>query len=237
VGQLLEALERNGLAANTLVIFTSDNGCSPQANFKQLADKGHHPSHPFRGAKADIFEGGHRVPFVVRWPGKVPAGSSSDQLICLNDFIATCAEILGAMLPDHAAEDSVSILPVLLGRAKAPVREALVHHSINGSFAIRQGRWKLALCPDSGGWSAPRPGSDAAKKLPSVQLFDLERDVGEKNNVADEHPEIVARLTKLLERSVADGRSTPGAPQTNTTPVNIWKAQPRKQAQPIKENA
>ena len=221
VGAVLDVIEKNGLAENTLFIATSDNGCSPEAKFAELLAKGHNPSAQFRGTKADIFDGGHHIPFIARWPAHVKPGSVSDQIICLNDLFATCAEILGGALPDNAAEDSVSILPALEGRAKAPLREAIVHHSINGSFAIRQGNWKLELCADSGGWSAPRPNTLATKDLPPVQLYDLATDIGESKNVQAEHPEIVARLTKLLEKYVADGRSTPGAPQPNTTPVNI----------------
>ena len=146
VGQILKSLETNGLAGETLVIFTSDNGCSPEAKFPALLAKGHDPSAGYRGTKADIFEGGHRIPFIVRWPGKVKPGTISDQVVCLNDLFATCADILGARVPDTAAEDSVSLLPALLGTATGPLREAIVHHSINGSFAIRQGPWKLSLC-------------------------------------------------------------------------------------------
>lgn len=224
VGELLTTLERSGVADNTIVIFTSDNGCSPEAKFDELQKNGHFPSAQFRGTKADLFEGGHRVPFIVSWPGKVKAGATSNQLICLNDVMATCAEILGAKLPENAAEDSVSFLPALAGSdGDKPLREALVHHSINGSFAIRQGDWKLLLSPDSGGWSAPRPGSPKAKELPPVQLYNLANDIAESRNVQVEQPEIVERLTKLLERYVADGRSTPGAPQQNTGEVHIWK--------------
>ncbi len=226
VGRLLEALERLGLAGNSLVIFTSDNGCSPEAGFEELMARGHNPSARLRGAKADIFDGGHRIPFIARWPGRVKAGGVSDQLICLNDLLATCAEILGVSLPDNAGEDSVSVLPALEGRDKNPLREALVHHSINGSFAIRQGNWKLELCPDSGGWSAPVPGGAAVKGLPQCQLYDLARDIGETNNVQAARPEVVARLTRLLEKYVNDGRSTPGAPQSNTTSVQILRRLP-----------
>jgi arylsulfatase A-like enzyme len=226
VGEVLAALDQNSLATNTLVIFTSDNGCSPEADFQQLAARGHDPSAKFRGTKADIFEGGHRVPFIARWPRRVKAGSATDQIICLNDFMATCAEIIGARLPDNAAEDSVSLLPVLLGTMKAPIHEAVVHHSINGSFAIRQGDWKLVICSSSGGWSAPKPGTPAAKKLPPSQLYDLSRAIGETNNVASANPQVVARLTRLLEKHVHDGRSTPGPRQTNTVPVKIRKQEP-----------
>lgn len=231
VGQVLEALQNSGVAENTLVIFTSDNGCSPMAGIEDLEKKGHRPSYHFRGHKADIFDGGHRIPFIARWPGRVKPGSTSDQLICLTDLMATCAEILGDRLPDNAGEDSVSILPALLATAKGPLREAVVHHSINGSFAIRQGQWKLELCRDSGGWSEPRPGSVKARQLPPVQLYDMTADVGERGNLYQDHPEIVTRLTRLLEKYVADGRSTPGTAQRNDVPVNVWKSQkPAKEA-------
>jgi arylsulfatase A len=209
VGRILEALRRNGQDGNTLVVFTSDNGCAPAAGFDDLVKRGHHPSGPFRGHKADIFEGGHRVPFVARWPGKVKPGTRCDDTVCLTDLLATCAEAAGSTLPDDAGEDSVSLLPVLLGNARKALREATVHHSINGSFAIRQGPWKLALCADSGGWSAPRPGRAEAKGLPPVQLYHLGDDPSERHNLQNEHPEVITRLTRLLERYVAEGRSTP----------------------------
>lgn len=231
LGTVLEALNRTGLHSNTLVVFASDNGCSPEARYEQLLPKGHNPSGVFRGTKADLFEGGHRVPLLVRWPGRVQPGRKSGQLICLNDFFATCADILDQPLPDSAAEDSVSFLPALEGRI-LPGREALVHHSINGSFAIRQGDWKLALCPDSGGWSQPRPGSPEASKLPGVQLYNLASDLGETNNVAAEHPDVVRRLASLLERYVAQGRSTPGPAQTNTAPVQLPRLMGLNHSQP-----
>ncbi len=224
IGEVMRALDRHGLVENTLFIVTSDNGCSPSAKFEELAAKGHNPSHVFRGNKADIYDGGHHIPFIARWPAKVKAGSKSDQIACLTDFMATVADILGVKLPADAAEDSVSFLPSLLGTANKPLREAIVHHSINGSFSIRQGNWKLELCPGSGGWSAPKPGVDDTSHLPLIQLYDLHTDLGEKNNVQDQHPDIVARLTKLLEKYVADGRSTPGQPQKNTVEPDIWKA-------------
>lgn len=225
VGEVLDAIDRSGIAENTLVIFTSDNGCSPEAKFPELRAKGHNPSFHFRGNKADLFEGGHRVPFFVRWPARVKAGTRNDALICLNDFYATCAEILGEKLPPNAAEDSISFLGALEQRGAGLKRESLVHHSINGSFAIREGDFKLLLCADSGGWSAPRPGSPAAEKLPRQQLYDLSTDIGEKNNLAAERPEEVERLTALLEKIVGDGRSTPGPAQVNTTPVQVRRAE------------
>jgi len=224
VGEVLKALDEQGLAATTLVIFTSDNGCSPQADFPGLAAKGHSPSHIFRGYKADIYEGGHRVPFLVRWPGKVAANTTSAQTICLTDFMRTAAQIVNVTLPDNAAEDSVSLLPALLGRDRGPLREATVHHSINGSFSLRQGKWKLEFCPGSGGWSSPRPGQQDTTKLPLIQLYDLEADPAEERNVQADHPDIVAHLTALMTKLAAEGRSTPGKPQSNQGTVDIWKA-------------
>ncbi|HEY3375898.1 MAG TPA: arylsulfatase [Armatimonadota bacterium] len=219
VGQVLAALERAGVAENTLLIFTSDNGCSPQADFAELAACGHYPSFHFRGHKADIYEGGHRIPLLLRWPAQVRAGSVCDDTVCLVDLLATCAEILGESLPETAGEDSVSNLPLWLDAPHAvPIREATVHHSFDGSFSIRQGRWKLELCPGSGGWSWPRPGAEC-DGLPPIQLYDMTIDVSERQNVYAEHPEIVRQLTELLARYVRTGRSTPGAPQPNTGPA------------------
>jgi arylsulfatase A-like enzyme len=226
VGSVLQALDRNGLRDQTLVIFTSDNGCSQAADLAALAEHGHHPSGPFRGFKADIFEGGHRIPFIARWPGRMRAGSTCDDTICLTDLIATVAAIVGDTLPAVAGGDSVSILPDLLGTANGPIREATVHHSIDGSFAIRQGPWKLILCPDSGGWSEPRPGSDEALLLPPVQLYNLAQDPGERRNVQAARPEIVARLTRLLKRYVSEGRSTPGKRLDNDVEVRLRRPVP-----------
>jgi arylsulfatase A len=221
VGEVLAALDKNGVAENTLVIVTSDNGCSPQAKFEELVPKGHNPSYVFRGNKADIYEGGHRIPFLVRWPGHVAAGTRSEQTSCLTDFVATVAEIVGATLPADAGEDSVSMWPAMVGKADKPLREGTVHHSINGSFAIRQGNWKLCFCPGSGGWSGPRPGQDDTSGLPRVQLFDLASDVGERNNLQAEKPEIVELLSRLMGQYVANGRSTAGAAQKNAVAVSF----------------
>lgn len=209
VGQVVKALERTGLDANTLIIFTSDNGCSPAADLASLAALGHFPSAQYRGGKADIFEGGHRIPFIARWPGKIRPGSTCADTICLTDLLATCAAIVDETLPNNAGEDSVNILPDLLGTARAPLREATVHHSFFGYYAIRQGPWKLALCPDSGGWSFPRPGMRESMALPPVQLYNLTDDPGERRNLEAEHPEIVDRMTRLIVRYAREGRSTP----------------------------
>jgi arylsulfatase A-like enzyme len=224
VGQVLEALDRSGLAGNTMVVFTSDNGCSPAAGVPDLERQGHYPSAQFRGYKADIWDGGHRIPLLVRWPGKVKPASRSERLICLTDLMATCAEVLGVKLPDNAGEDSFSMLPVLLGHDNRATRESVIHHSISGMFAIRQGNWKLELCPGSGGWAKPRDPQAAKQGLPPVQLYDMAADVGEQTNQQQAHPEIVKRLVQLLEKNVADGRSTAGAPQKNDVAIDIWKA-------------
>jgi arylsulfatase A-like enzyme len=224
VGQVLDALEKAGAATNTLVIFTSDNGCSPAAGAGELQAKGHNPAGPWRGLKSDIWEGGHRVPFIARWPGHINAGASNDETICLNDLLATTAALVGAKFPENAGEDGVNILPALLGeKLRQPLREATVHHSIEGKFAIRQGPWKLALCPGSGGWMSPKDVAATKQGLPAVQLYNLTSDPVETKNVQAEHPEIVTRLTKLLEKYVADGRSTPGKALKNDATVDIWK--------------
>ncbi len=223
VGQIVKALEKNGISDNTLIIFTSDNGCSPMANFKHLESLGHYPSFIFRGHKADIFEGGHRIPFIASWPGRIKARTECDEPVCLTDFMATAADITVTKLPDNAGEDSVSLLPGLLGEKIPQNREAIVHHSINGFFAIRKGKWKLELCPGSGGWSFPQTGKAIKAGLPMVQLYDLSSDISEKNNLQDKYPEVVKELTELLEQYVESGRSTPGIRQKNDVAVDIRK--------------
>ena len=222
-GEVLKALDAAGLAESTLVFFASDNGCSPAAKVASLERQGHYPSARFRGYKSDIWEGGHRIPFVVRWPGVVRPGASCHQLVCLTDLMATCADLVGAKLPDDAGEDSVSLLPLLKGEDR-PVREAVVHHSIAGRFSIRQGGWKLERCPGSGGWGEPGDAEALKQGLPDVQLYDLAKDDGEQTNVQSEHPDVVERLAALLEKIVEDGRSTPGAPQKNDVAVDVRKA-------------
>ena len=220
--QLAKTIKDAGIEDNTLIIFTSDNGCSPRANFKVLAEKGHHPSSIYRGQKADIFEGGHRVPFIVKWPAKIEKGSTSDETICSTDMLATCAEIVDYKLADNEGEDSYSLLTLLeQNKLDGPVREATVHHSINGNFAIRKGEWKLITCPGSGGWSFPKPKKDQAvlDTLPPMQLYNLMKDPGETNNLIVENKEIANELKALLKKYILEGRSTPGVPQKND-PVN-----------------
>lgn len=220
VGQILKALEEHHIVENTLLIFTSDNGCSPEANYTELARYGHNPSFHFRGHKADIYEGGHRVPFLARWPGKINAGTENHQVICLTDLLATVAEISGTEPDPATGVDSYSFLPALLGASEQPLREATVHHSVNGSFAIRKGPWKLILCPGSGGWSDPRPNAPGIEDLPPYQLYNLDKDIGETENLVEEYPEVVEALSTLLKQYVQNGRSTPGPRQENVTSEN-----------------
>jgi arylsulfatase A-like enzyme len=231
VGRVLDTIAECGIEENTLVIFTSDNGCTPVADFDTLIGLGHNPSYVFRGHKADIYEGGHRIPFLVRWSARIQPGQICDDTVCQVDMLATCADILGEQLPDDAGEDSVSDLPLWEGRAlDRSLREATVHHSFHGAFSIRQGRWKLEFCPGSGGWSYPAPGRDDTTGMPPIQLYDLNADIGERENVQEKHPEVVAHLTELMTRYVRNGRSTPGAPQPNTGPKSwpqlAWMTEP-----------
>jgi arylsulfatase A-like enzyme len=220
-GRVLAALERYGVADNTLVIFASDNGCAPYIGAKQMEAQGHFPSGPFRGYKTDAWDGGHHIPCVARWPGVIQPGRRCDELVCLVDLMATCAEVLGTTLPPHAGEDSVSLLPLLRGEPRA-VRDLVVHHSITGKFAIRDRQWKLVLCPGSGGWTYN--DEEAAKAgLPLVQLYDMQADPGERNNLHARHPERVKAMVAQLKRLIAAGRSTPGPEQANDVPVDLWK--------------
>lgn len=223
MGQIIDAVDAAGLKENTLIIVSSDNGCSKAANIKGLNKQGHFPSAHLRGSKADLWDGGHRVPFIVRWPGEVKAGSQSDQTICLTDFIATCAEITGAKLPETAGEDSVSFLPALSGKSIATTRKGIVHHSISGHFAYRLGKWKLLLAGGSGGWTSPTEKQVSAG-VPKGQLYDMEADPGERTNLYQSHPEVVQQLMEQLESDIARGRSTEGADQTNDVDkILLWK--------------
>lgn len=205
-GQVLRALDETHLASNTLVIFTSDNGAhwTPQ----DKATWPHRANANWRGMKADIWDAGHRIPFMARWPGKTKAGSVSKQLGCLTDLMATVASLLSFPLPSDAGEDSYNLLPALLGKTSKPIREAVVHHSNQGMFSVRDGNWKLEFGLGSGGFSAPaeiKPVPDG----PQGQLYDLAKDPEETNNVYLQNPEVVARLTALLERYQSQGHSRP----------------------------
>jgi arylsulfatase A-like enzyme len=219
-GRVIDAIDANGLADNTIVIFSSDNGTSRKCKFDDLKEQGHYPSAYLRGSKADLWDGGHRVPFILRWPnGGVNPGSRCDQLIGLSDMTATVADLIGYELPENAAEDSLSFLPAIHGKQIVSEREAIVHHSISGHFAIRKGKWKLLLASGSGGWTKPVYNHDG----PQVQLYDMSKDLSEQKNLQAEFPEVVSELTKLLESYVANGRSTPGSVMKNDAEIDIWK--------------
>jgi len=227
VGQVVKALGDHGVADNTLVIFVADNGTSPKCDFAGLRAKKTDLQNHWRGMKADAFEGGHRVPFIVRWPGRVRPGSRSDQTVSLVDIMATCAEAVGVKLPETAAEDSVSLLPVLEGKAiRGPLHEAVICHSISGVFVVRKGKWKLQFSAGSGGWSQPKDAAALKKGLAKWQLYDLSRDPKETTNVIGDHPEVVRELTSVLRRYIENGRSTPGAPQKNHNGATWWRGLP-----------
>lgn len=222
VGQIAAALAANGISDNTILIFTSDNGCSPMADFEELAQFDHDPSSIFRGHKADIYDGGHRVPFIVQWPDQIAPTSKSDQTVCLTDLMATAAAIVEDTLAANEGEDSYNLLSIWTESSiSSPIREATVHHSINGSFSIRQGKWKLAFCPGSGGWSNPKPKEAKAAGLPPIQLFDLDEDIEEQNNLAEQNPEVVEQLTSLMQQYIDRGRSTKGEPQANDREIDL----------------
>lgn len=223
VGAILETLDRTGQVDNTLVIFTSDNGglyhyWKPQeaddvkhykvrARGQYVRQFGHQGNAHLRGTKADIWEGGHRVPFVVRWPGKTPAGAVSSELIELTDLLATCASLVKTDLPENAGEDSRSALHALLKpQPDQPVRDFAVHHSLWGTFALRKGSWKLVAGRGSGGFTFPRELDAAKVGGPPGQLYNLEADPSETKNVWSDHPDIVAALSKQLAEIQGEDR-------------------------------
>ncbi|MBN1556709.1 MAG: arylsulfatase [Lentisphaerae bacterium] len=207
VGQVMAALDRGGIADNTLVIFTSDNGPEKRTPddegvFERAERTGHYSMGSWRGMKRDVWEGGHREPFIASWPAVIPAGTVCDQLVGLGDFMATCAEITGAERPEGAGEDSVSMLPLLKGRTDRPTREALVHHSCSGAFALRADDWVLIDAPSGGeneepDWFARERGY-APHDQPG-ELFDLREDPQERRNLYADRPGVVAELKARLE--------------------------------------
>ncbi len=210
VGRVLDALEKSGKADNTLVFFTSDNGFAAYAGAKDLESRGHFPSGPLRGYKTDVHEGGHREPFLIRWPAVVKPGSVCGQLVHHADLFATLADILGTKLPDNAGEDSFSLLPLLKGEDN-PVRDHAVSCAATGIPGIRQGSWKLILSPD--------PKLAKAANNPDTRLYNLAEDLAETTDLAAEQPDRVAQMKTLYETLVTNGRSTPGAPQRNDVEV------------------
>jgi arylsulfatase A len=232
VGQVLDALKKSGVAEKTLVILTSDNGPEVSGEVKngvydRLKDFEHASMGTLRGAKRDAWEGGHRVPFLARWPGKIPVTTICDDTICHVDFLATVAAILDTKLPSEAGVDSVNILPVLLGeKRKAPSREATVHHSGQGKFSIRQGEWVLILAPtgdDNGKQGEPawfKKDRDYKPHSEHGELFNLATDPSQKKNLYATEIVKVNELSTLMERYITDGRSTPGPKQKNDVDIN-----------------
>lgn len=214
VGELMATLDRLGIADNTLVIFSSDNGPETTSVIHMRADHAHDGARPWRGMKRDSWEGGHRVPMIARWPGRIAAGTTTDQLFNLTDVMATCAAIVDYELPTNAAEDSYDFLPVLLGTAREPVRETMIAQTISLALSLRQGKWKLLDHRGSGGNNYGR-GRLQAYALPDTepdapgQLYNLADDPGETRNLYHQRPEIVEGMKALLEDFKSSGRSAP----------------------------
>ncbi len=213
VGQVIKALSERGISKNTIVIFTSDNG-SPgkdgtnyNGKIGSVKDYGHLPNGILRGYKGDIWEAGHRVPFVIRWPGKIESDVSNNELICQVDLMRTLASIVGYELSENMGEDSYDIFPALMQENIKPIRESLVHHSWDGSLAIRKGRWKLILTDHSGGFGTDNDQKEN-ENMEDFQLYDIQSDPGEQNNLYKKHPQIIEELDVLLEKYISTGRST-----------------------------
>ena len=218
VGRLMSKLDQLGYGENTLVIFSSDNGPEVPTAIDMRKTHKHDGARPWRGVKRDQWEGGHRVPFIARWPKNIKDGSTSKQTICLTDVIATCAALTGAKIPSNAAEDSYNILPALLGQVgDKPIREYTLHQTIKLDLAIRHGNWKYLDHRGSGGNNYGREGEWGMKQyaLPERapdapgQLYDLAKDPGETNNLYNDHPEIVKALKEKLDEYKSSGRSAP----------------------------
>lgn len=212
IGRILNTLKKKKILDNTIIIFASDNGCAPIADFPFLKSKGHEPSYIYKGMKSDIYEGGHRIPCIIHYTNQKKRVEVS-QTICLSDFMATFAELTGYRLADNEGEDSYSILPLLVNpESDTVIREATIHHSINGSFSIRKGKWKLITISYSGGWTVPtKPVAGA----PKYQLYDIEKDPFEIVNLYHQYPDIAMEMENLLKKYITEGRSTPGKIQQN----------------------
>lgn len=226
VGQILNTLDDLNLSENTLVIFTSDNGTSPKAGFADMQKKGHFPSWKYRGLKGSLLEGGHRMPFVVRWPKEIKARLVNNDAICTTDLLATCAAILNIEVQENTGEDSFSFLPALKDKELNTKNRLLVHHSDKGFFSVREGKWKLMLHPEAGtNRRNPKEKLNPIKNQADEMLFNMEIDVEESTNVANKHPEIVERLKKHLAEIIESGRSTPGKKQPTdlNNPSLKWK--------------
>lgn len=229
VGEVMQAVKRLGIDRNTMIVFTSDNG--PEKTYAERINVyGHRSAGIYRGGKRDLYEGGHRVPFLVRWPGRVKAGTRWNEPVCQTDLLATFAQMVGRRLPANAGEDSQSFWPVLNGQAKKqPTRVPMIHHSASGQFSIRDGDWKLNLGLGNQGNKKPK-----GKESP-FELYNLKNDPGETTELSRKHPEVVERLKTRLTELVQNGRSTPGAKQANDTEwwsQLTWLPQPEDYVRP-----
>ena len=220
IGNIISTLKETGFYDNTIIILTSDNGCAPYADMKGMEEKGHYPSYAFRGAKSDLYDGGHRIPLIISWGNKFE-NQVENGIISLTDFYATFAEMTGYEMPDNEGEDSFSFWP-LLSKKGVSQRKDLIHHSVEGNFAIRNDKWKLLFCAGSGGWSYPRKSDKIISELPAIQLYNLKEDIGEKDNLNNNYSEIVEKLTTTMREYILNGRSTPGKKQANDTDNN-WE--------------
>jgi arylsulfatase A-like enzyme len=207
LGQIMRTLDELNMADNTLLVFTSDNGAhwTPDDRAKYP----HRANAHWRGQKADVWDAGHRIPFLARWPGRFKTGTATTQLGCLTDLMSTVSELTASAMPADAGEDSFSWLSAALGTTpRQPMREAVVHHSSQGLFSIRRGEWKLCMGLGSGGFSDPRTAKPGPGEDPG-QLYNIAADASETSNVYDRNPAVVASLTSLLDKYKADGRSRP----------------------------
>ena len=205
VGRVLHALDATGMTDNTLIFFTSDNG--PVWYDEDEVKYQHKSVGDLRGMKGDAWEGGHRMPFVVRWPAKIAQGQTTDTLVCLTDIFATCATLVGHTLPTDSAEDSIDFSGTLLGTKKTGTRDHLVVNSTADFMMVRQANWKLIPFRGSGGFSKPKVIKDIPDGEPQGQLYDLAADPSETQNAYQTNPEKVRDLTSLLERIRAAGRT------------------------------
>lgn len=212
-GQVIQAIDDAGISENTIVIFTADNGHSHYTGWDELVDAGHMPSGPFRGHKGDIWEGGHRVPLLVRWSGKIEPGSTSSQLVSLTDIFATSLEVIGANLPEGGAEDSMSFLGAILGQSPKRVRTSLVSHSNQGEFAYRDGPWKLV-------YRRSDPDLEESRGQATIaELYNLESDIAEEHDLAADKPEMVENLKRRFDELIARGASRPGVESANDAAI------------------
>lgn len=214
-GQVIKAVDDAGIADNTIVIFTADNGHSHYTGWEDLIDAGHMPSGQYRGHKGDIWEGGHRVPFVVRWPNRIAANASSEQLVCLTDIFATAAEIIGHELPKQSAEDSFSFAAACFGEAGDMARPNLISHSNVGEFAYREGPWKIVF-------KMGRRNLNESRGEPTItELYNLEDDVAESNNLVKQESDLAVQLTERLRESIERGATHPQREGSNDAHVDF----------------